>query len=769
MPRLRGGLPIRFDRPPKCFGPLLLYTLISLGLLGPYRYLAVRWSGDMKTVLALVIEARRALAEGQFPIRVAPDLQNGARYPQFQYYGNFPFTVAGAVSAICGDKPYLAWKIVTLASLISGGCFMRKLAYALFRNDPAATMAGAVFLCAPYLLTDLYARVAFTELIAVNLLPAAFYLSIRCFRSPRPRYIVGSAVAWGLIALSHNITYLYGILFLALFLLSQVTGPRRVRRLGRLALAGLLHGALVIWYVAPQLATVDLTEIWSVFTPQFYAGLTPLRVLLSPTLLNTPQGQETPNLGLQIGWPILVLALVALLVGWRQPARRPLLMRLFILWALAFFIAWSPFDFWNHVPRAFWFVQFPYRLLMFVVLFGAILSACALAALFPRRLPAWTAVALLGLLGLSIASFYPRGQVPLYGQLTRQLQADPNLSRLKEFVPKAEALTVASEEAGVPADAGFPPLVRTDRLRSAALQAWQLHYGRVTWCDFAAQSPTVLAIPVLDYPGLLDVRVDRQKTPYGNSGRFIAIKVPAGLHHISVRFTGYYSANVISLIAWVAVLLAILVAGTRHWIRLAATRGGALCQVWRLTDTGSRRASSERSSSLSPRTILAGFAAMMLCVVVPDSNLVRRLFRSAPEISASADHFTWDGLPEYAFDGLPQTAWMAGTGQPTHLTARFSRPARLHGIELNPRLGSLYEGWRHVRITLFDGEQKIFERSFDFPNAGRNRQQIIEFPSMQASRVEFEFSGPVDQRNDGSRIPESELMPGYAEIRFFWN
>lgn len=743
MPPPSAGLPTRLHGRIHSAGrPLLLYVLISLLLVWPYHPSAVRQTGDMKTVLALVIEARRALAEGQFPIRVAPDLQSGTRYPQFQYYGNFPFTLAGATCALCNDDPYLAWKVVTFAALVVGGWFMRRLAYALVHNDPAAVMAGATFLCAPYLLTDLYARLAFTELIAINLLPAAFYFSVRCFRSPHWRYIVASALAWALVALSHNITYLYGVLFLALLLLSQFTRARGPRRIGRLALAGLLHAALVIWYVAPQLATLNLLEIGSIFTPQFYAGLAPLHVLLSPTLLNTPQGEETPNLGLQIGWPILAGVLVALGLVFTPRQRRPLALRLLVLWGVALAIAWSPFDFWRHLPRAFWFVQYPYRLLMFVVLFGSILCGYTLAVLFPRRMPATAVIALLSALGLSMASYYPHGRVPLYSSLTRELKADPNLPRLKEFVPKAVALTVANQDAGGPAIGEFLPRENAN-----------LHYGRITRCGFAAAHPTVLAIPVLDYPGLLDVRVDGQKVQYGNAARFVAVRVPPGTHHIAIRFAGLSWANAASLVAWLGVLLV-----TIGNIAFRA-RPGAL-----------RFAHEARSVQLPGLfTILMGFASMLICVTIPNTQSVRLLFATGPEIVATADHSTWDGLPEYAFDGLPQTAWMAGTGHPTHLTVRFSHPAKLHGVELHPKLVSLYEGWRHVRLVLIDGKRKVLDQRFDFADAGANRQQVIAFPSVQASRVEFEFSDPVDRRNDGSQIPAGELSPSYSEIHFLWD
>jgi hypothetical protein len=765
-------------RLPRSAGPLLLYTLIALSLLWPYRSRAVRWSGDMKTVLALTIEGQRALAEGQFPIRVAPDLQGGARYPQFQYYGNFPFTVTGSICAVVGGDPYLAWKMVTLASLIGGAYGMLRLAYALTRNYSASTIAGAVFLCAPYLLTDLNARVAFTELIAVDLLPLAFYFSIRCFRSVRPRYAIATAVAWALVAFSHNITYLYGVLFAGLLFLSCLPLPRWRRRFGRLALAGALHAALVLWYVLPQLQTVDLLTIGGVFSPQFYAGLTPWRVLLAPTLTNTPEGSETPNLGLQVGWPILAFILLAVVTLWwprrATRGRRGWVLRLVVLWAIAFFVAWTPFDFWRHVPRAFWFVQFPYRLLMFTVLFGAVLGAFALSQLFPRRLPGGFTIALLAILGLSIASYSPHGRVPLYREMVAQLVGNANLERIRGFEPSAEALTIVNEDAYRPADPAFPPRPRQGAARVIAMPRGDLHYGRITWCDFSAGVPILLAIPVLDYPGLLDVRVDGRPVAYGNSGKFVSIRLRPGAHHITLRFVGLGWANAVSGVAWGATALLVLGGLLRGAIAKpqAADRRGsdAVASLRRPAELALNSGSAGASPSrISLPTMLIGFLALVICAAVPNAPAVRHLFQHGPDVSATADHSTWDGLPEYAFDDLPQTAWRAGTGQPTHLAVRFARPTRLHGIILEPRLGSLYEGWRHVRVRLIDEGKTVWAGDFAFPSAGRERQQVITFPSMLATGIAFDFADPVDERKDGSRIRPALLSPGYSAIRLLWD
>src|SRR5688572_2810320 len=205
----------------------------------------------LRDVINPTVEARLALAEGQFPLRVAPRHLRYARYPLFQFYGNLPFTLCGLADTVPGVSPYLAWRLVMLLTLTCGGYFTFRCAYRLTRHAPASLAAGALLVTAPYLLTDLYQRTAYSELTALCLLPAALLATMRCFASRRRRVIntVAGAGAWTLVGLSHNITYLYGVTFVGLYFLLQApvasiaTGrwgaaAKYASRLSRLAAAG---------------------------------------------------------------------------------------------------------------------------------------------------------------------------------------------------------------------------------------------------------------------------------------------------------------------------------------------------------------------------------------------------------------------------------------------------------------------------------------------------------------------------------------------------
>ena len=192
-----------------------------------------------------------------------------------------------------------------------------------------------------------------------------------------------------LLILSHNITYLYAVTLAIPFFLPYFLTPRCRERIIRIALAGGLHALLILWYVVPQMRTVDglWGAVYGMFDPFERAGLTPLRILLAGMSTNTPMGAGTPDMGLQIGWPILgglLLTLAGLIFHYRR-ARRMIAIRLICLFLLAFFLAWSPVDFWKYLPMAYWYIEFPYCALMFVVLFGTVLMALDWRFGFPGK------------------------------------------------------------------------------------------------------------------------------------------------------------------------------------------------------------------------------------------------------------------------------------------------------------------------------------------------------------------------------------------------
>jgi hypothetical protein len=751
------------------FGPILLYALIALGMLWPYWPAGFHGAGDLSSVLGGIVEARNALLEGQFPIRVAPELNNGLRYPLFQYYGNFPYTAAGALCAVLNFNPYSAWKIVSFMIFVCAGFYTFRLTYQLTRNHPASSIAGVIFLCSPYLFTDLNARGAYAEMVAFSMLPAAFYFTLKCLASTRWRYNALCAVSWALIALSHNITYLYAVTFAVPFFLPYVLTKRFIGRIVRMALVIVLHVLLILWYILPQMQTVNVLwgGVHGLFDPFEWAPLTTLHILFAPMLTNSALGQTTSGLGLQIGWPILggaILAFVRLFFRFRRSGKwRGITIRLILLTFLAFFLAWSPMDFWKYLPKVYWYIQFPYRALMFVVLFGSTLTARGLAMWLPRRFPTVLLVLILGLTGLAISSYIPR-EYGLDTHIIASQMSKPTMGSgvIYQYLPASESLVPTNLSDASPDNMNWPE--RLLQIRSAvgntsnpsiAPLQHEIQAGGLFTCHSIASTPKLLELPVLYYPRILEVQDNGNDIPYGNSGHFVAVHLQPGAHQIDVCFVGVHWANILGYISW---------GGLAIGIAFISVRRGAISFHF----LGNLSAQSF-SNQLSAGTAICAFLALACIALIARKHPIQWWLDRSSRMSLSASSvLNSSSGPEMAFDSDEGTAWVAANSHPAVLTATLLDAAVLQKIELQAKVTRLYEAWQHVRVVLILNGKTVYSQECDFPSAAHEPLEAIAIPSVKTDKVELYFSNAVTEKRDGSRVSPETVWPGYTEIRFNW-
>src|SRR5262249_9025716 len=212
---------------------------------------------------------------------------------------------------------------------------------------------------------------------------------------------------------THAITFFCASLLFCGYLLCHARLNRKyIRRMLRVGVAYALGLALTAWYVAPQVYLLKHLAGGLNFPVGKSDWLTPLGVLLAPTVM-PPVPVPTifiwspMQFGLQVGWPILAAAGMALDALYaRRPggaAARGTVGRLLLLFFFTLFVVWTPFDFWKHLPNIFGFVQFSYRLLMFLVLWGALLAAFALKVYYPQGMRFEHAVVCVLVLGLFLS------------------------------------------------------------------------------------------------------------------------------------------------------------------------------------------------------------------------------------------------------------------------------------------------------------------------------------------------------------------------------
>jgi hypothetical protein len=750
-----------------------IYAVLACVVLWPYRGRDFRGAGDLTGFIAGTVEARNALREGQFPIRVAPHQLDRARYPLFQYYANFPYTITGTLCR-AGFDPYTSWKLAMLAVFTTGGTFVHLSAYRLTRNGAASLVAGATFLLAPYVFTDLNARGAVAELFAMNLLPVALYATLRCMASPLWRYVVACALAWTAVGLSHNITYLFGAILLGAFFVSMLgIGPRSRRRAIRLVIAGLLHGGLMLWYVVPQLKTLPLLEMSArSFSPAGPGALSTWDVLLAPVLVS-PVDSTTPKLGIQIGWPVLggvLLALVGVIVSrgtqWRRV--RGLTLRLLMLFLAAAFIAWSPLDFWARVPKFFWFIQFPYRMLVFTTLFGAMLAALGISLCFRRgsRASSVAAALFLALAGAAAVSYVPRAALT-FPHLVQAELANPICGGLNDYVLSDAAAARTSLRPD-----GTQRFVPVDEIRP------RYRAGRHTRIHFESTGPVLLQTPVLSYPGMMRVTDNGRAIAYGNVGRFVAVELGPGRHEVEVRYVGARWANWVSATVAAALTIACIVGVIRgHRVRRRHVSSAPTPEQSE-APSGTRDEQNSRCENAERRVPLcsgvwAGVALFVIAIAPVFAGgatawtIRAAVERSAPDKSRviTASRELPNGPAISAFDGRDDTAWAVNGPEPASITIADGRAKVIRGVRLRARRTGLFEAWNVVRVVCSTHGWPSLDHTFELKSAAREGIIDVTFAEpVSADRIQLEFVYPVLETPDGQRLRPDQVNPGYAEI-----
>lgn len=351
---------------------------------------------DLLNHISGIIEAKNALVEGQFPIRVAPNALDGIHYPIFQYYGNFPYTLGGLFYILFND-PYLSFKLVIMLSLFLGAYYLYKFGIWTTNNKYAAIIASVAYLTAPYILIDIHGRFAFPELVALGLIPGIFYYTFKSLHSKGINECLGLSFLLALLFLTHNVFCLYTVTFLGIILFIYLICNRSclfpVLRVGLSIIVAFL---LSCWYIIPILISskdLVITSLQQVYNPYNRIYLTSLWGLLAPSkILPLPLNYfDNPNLGLQIGYVMLaflgcgIYVIYNLLKNGEQKIDSKtikILSILIICSFLSFVLTWSPVDFWAFLPMQFYYVQVPFRILGYLVIFVSMLTPIALTKTF---------------------------------------------------------------------------------------------------------------------------------------------------------------------------------------------------------------------------------------------------------------------------------------------------------------------------------------------------------------------------------------------------
>jgi SAM-dependent methyltransferase len=355
--------------------PWTLPIITILALTAPLIFTSRAFESDWTIHLFYLWKQSLAISGGHLPaLFVNTDLE-GVFFPHFVFYGGTMYAIGGALAAAIGS-PVTAYVLMWVASFATGYLGATWLSYQAGLRGWRAQLPGFVLVTSAYYLTNAYGRGAWGEFTATSAIPLFVAATLHLLTVPRWRLspVVAFVLATVLFSGSHNITLLWGSIFLAgLVLAGGLALPRHGRELpirrvmALLGLAALGVGAN-LWFLLPDVAFSSRTLIQGFADPAHANPWFGAAGNLFNLFRGLPGGKipSTPSIYAQLPDLIIIWAGATLALTWTRVAETWKRLTIGVAALFAILVVLIMFRWpWVSMPGLLRQIQFPLRLISY--------------------------------------------------------------------------------------------------------------------------------------------------------------------------------------------------------------------------------------------------------------------------------------------------------------------------------------------------------------------------------------------------------------------
>ncbi len=381
---------------------LLLVIVISLLPLAFFLTPDLFHTHDGVVHLARIAAYKKALTDGEFPVRWAGDLNYGYGMPLFNFIYQLPYLIASLFLFI-GFGLVVSFKLTLALSFLLSGIGMFLFAKEFFEDEKKAFFIAIFYQFAPFRLIELLVRGSFGEVYAYAFAPFVLYFAVRLLHKKNYRDFILLSVSTGLLVISHNAL---SLLFFGVAVCFVLLFSKHIRQAVYILFA-LFYGLLLsAFYWVPALMEHKYTY-GDLFMRNIYKShFAPIQNFFIPNFFNSIQLQ-TGGISVQFGLFHLLGIILSIALLFQKKIRGNLkkLIILSLLLSLVSFFFMTPISafVWERVSLLRQF-QFPWRFLGLVA-FASSLSAISYFS-FDRFKQKWAYVVVLILVVITTAYYW---------------------------------------------------------------------------------------------------------------------------------------------------------------------------------------------------------------------------------------------------------------------------------------------------------------------------------------------------------------------------
>jgi hypothetical protein len=310
--------------------------------------------------------------------------------PFYAFYGGTLYAAVGALSSLLGNHAYPVYVASIGASTAIAYYGMWWLGRQLGLSRWVAHLPAFIAVTAAYYLTDVYARGAWPEFVAISAVPLFIAAALRLLSAPWRAWPVAAFLfATVVLTGSHNVTLFWAVIVIGLIAVVAylAIGAARpsLRTVAAVIGVAVLGTGVNAWFLLIDLTRASDTLAWAQGKNNIYETLfffNNVGNVLDP-LRNFPA--ESTTYGLVIAAPVAAFVFSAVLVGlaWDKfrTGSRPLRIVWWILMAamaVLVVLMVMPASWWLALGTPFIDIQFPYRLAAWLLLAVAVQLAISL-------------------------------------------------------------------------------------------------------------------------------------------------------------------------------------------------------------------------------------------------------------------------------------------------------------------------------------------------------------------------------------------------------
>lgn len=310
---------------------------------------------------------------------IIPNFSNNFGYSWNLFYGAFT-TIGIIIFKMLTGSYIVGYKIFAFVCLFLSGIFMYKFAKDVSDNMNVGVLAGALYMMAPYHLTDLYVRNAIAEFASFMFIPLVFLGLYNIVKKEGKSWYL-SLGAIGLI-FTHNISTLYTAIFGVIYLLVNIKALKDKEVWKYLGINALFIVFITLCFTLPMLETRFATD-YRVYEDEAMAteeSILEQRLSIKKIFVTADGDRFAFELG---PYMIIMLAFSFMTIRIMKPEFRKDYLFFLIMGLVTLLMSTKLFP-WKYMPRFLYIIQFPWRCMEFASFFLCIVCAINMGAVIKK-------------------------------------------------------------------------------------------------------------------------------------------------------------------------------------------------------------------------------------------------------------------------------------------------------------------------------------------------------------------------------------------------